>query len=318
MLDLQNPIYSDEAAARAHLEAVRWPDGPTCPHCGNANPDRIRRLAGEAHRKGLLSCYECRKQFSVTVGTVFERSHVPLNKWLAANHMMCASKKGVSAHQLHRMLGVAYKTAWFMAHRIREAMGDPADGSDPMGGRGKIVEMDETYIGPSGYEFKNGEGWQMKRGLGDKMKVVTLVERGGRARSVKVDNVNADEIASIVKRNASRNAVLMTDESNVYGPIGKEMKRHYTVNHAKGEYAKGFVSTNTVEGYFSIFKRGMKGVYQHCTEHHLQRYLNEFDFRYSNRSALGVEDAERAEKSLKSIEGKRLTYRGTRRSAASA
>jgi transposase-like protein len=318
MLDLQNPIYSDEDAARAHLESVRWPDGPFCPHCGNADQDRIRRLDGEKHRPGLLSCYECRKQFSVTVGTVFERSHVPLHKWVAANHLMCSSKKGVSAHQLHRMLGVAYKTAWFMAHRIREAMGEPADGSDPMGGKGKIVEADETYLGPAGHVFSNDKGWQMKRGVADKMKVVTLVERGGRARSVKVDRVTSDEVLGIIRANAVRDSVLMTDESPVYDKAGKGMKRHYTVNHAKGEYAKGFVSTNTVEGYFSIFKRGMKGVYQHCTEHHLQRYLNEFDFRYSNRSALGVEDAERAEIALKGIEGKRLTYRGTRRSASAA
>lgn len=317
MIDLQNPIYRDDAAARAHLEGIRWPDGPTCPHCGNADADRIRRLEGEAHRPGLLSCYECRRQFSVTVGTVFERSHVPLHKWVLATDLLCSSKKGMSSHQLHRMLGVAYKTAWFMAHRIREAMGDTGN-DDPIGGKGKIVEADETYLGSSGHTFTNDNGWQMKRGLGDKMKVVTLVERGGRAKSVKVDRVTSAEIEAIVKRTADKNSVLMTDESPAYSRAGKGMKRHYTVNHQKGEYAKGFVTTNTVEGYFSIFKRGMKGVYQHCTEHHLQRYLNEFDFRYSNRSALGIEDSERAEKALKGIEGKRLTYRGTRRSAAAA
>lgn len=180
------------------------------------------------------------------------------------------------------------------------------------------VEADETYLGPSGHTFVNDKGWQMKRGVGDKMKIVTLVERGGRARSVKVDEVTADSVQAIVTKTASKDSVLMTDESNVYRGVGKRMKRHFTVNHGKGEYAKGFVTTNTVEGYFSIFKRGMKGTYQHCSEHNLQRYLNEFDFRYSNRSALGVEDAERAEIALKGIEGKRLTYRGTRRGAAAA
>jgi transposase-like protein len=310
MLDLQNPIYSDDQAARTHLEGIRWPDGPNCPHCGNADAAKITRLEGEAHRKGLLSCKECRKQFSVTVGTCFERSHVPLHKWVAATHLLAASKKGISSHQLHRMLGVTYKTAWFMAHRIREAMidVDPA----PLGGKGEIVEADETYIGPSGAKFINGKGWQSKRGFADKMKVVTLVERGGRARSVKVDTMDRDTVRNILVRNADRNSVLMTDESNLYKKPGKEFKRHFSVNHAKGEYAKGFVTTNTVEGFFGTFKRGMKGVYQHCSEQHLQRYLTEFDFRYNNRAALDVTDGERANKALKGIEGKRLTYRRTR------
>ncbi len=311
MLDLQNPIYSDETAARAHLERIRWPEGPTCPHCGNADAKAITRLEGDAHRPGLLSCRECRKQFSVTVGTAFERSHVPLHKWVLATDLLCSSKKGVSSHQLHRMLGVTYKTAWFMAHRIREAM-KPDDNAPPMGGKGKIVEADETYLGPSGHSFSNEKGWEMKKGLGDKMKIVTLVERGGRARSVKVDEVTTASVQAIIAKNASAASVLMTDEHKAYRGVGKTMKRHFTVNHGKGEYAKGFVSTNTVEGYFSIFKRGMKGVYQHCGEQHVQRYLTEFDFRYSNRAALGVDDNARATKVLKGIEGKRLTYRRPR------
>jgi transposase-like protein len=247
----------------------------------------------------------------VTVGTAFERSHVPLHKWVLATDLLCSSKKGVSSHQLHRMLGVTYKTAWFMAHRIREAM-KPDDNAPPMGGKGKIVEADETYLGPSGHSFSNEKGWEMKKGLGDKMKIVTLVERGGRARSVKVDEVTTASVQAIIAKNASAASVLMTDEHKAYRGVGKTMKRHFTVNHGKGEYAKGFVSTNTVEGYFSIFKRGMKGVYQHCGEQHVQRYLTEFDFRYSNRAALGVDDNARATKVLKGIEGKRLTYRRPR------
>ncbi len=252
----------------------------------------------------------------MTVGTVFERSHVPLHKWVAATHLLAASKKGMSAHQMHRMLGVTYKTAWFMAHRIREAMIDTDP--TPLGGKGEIVEADETFIGPSGAKFVNDKGWQTKRGTGDKLKVVTLVERGGRARSVKVDNLDRETVRNILVRNTDRNSTLMTDEANHYKKPGKEFKRHFSVNHSKGEYANGFVSTNTVEGYFGIFKRGMKGVYQHCGEQHLQRYLTEFDFRYSNRAALDVDDNERARKALKGISGKRLTYRRTRQHSQEA
>ena len=302
---LDNPIYTDVNKAREHLEAIRWPDGPICPHCGvvdNAHKITAKKK-GKGARPGLWACGDCRKQFTVTVGTLFERSKVPLNKWLYATHLLSASKKGISAHQLHRMLGVTYKTAWFMFHRIREGMQDSDPG--PMGGRGKIVEADETYHGPSGYNLKP-EGWELKKGMGNKYKVITLVERGGRARSLKVDTMNLKTVREFLVTNASRDSVLSTDESGLYKGVGREFARHFTVNHGKGQYAKGYASTNTVEGYFSIFKRGMKGVYQHCGEKHLQRYLYEFDFRYSHRK---ISDFERADIALKGIEGKRLTYR---------
>jgi transposase-like protein len=308
MTDLTNPIYNDDDAARAHLEAIRWPDGVSCPHCGGV--EGIHKLEGKKHRPGLWYCRACRGQFSVTVGTVFERSHVALHKWVLATHLMASSKKGISAHQLHRTLGVTYKTAWFMAHRIREAMKDENPG--PMGGKGSVIEADETFIGPSGYEFKNDRGWRMKRGYGKKAKVLTLVEREtGKARSIKIASLKSKTIREVLVKNVDRNSVLITDEGRWYMPIGQEFKRHYTVEHRKREYAKGFVTTNTVEGFFSIFKRGMKGIYQHCGEQHLQRYLVEFDFRYSNRVALGINDNERALRVLAGIEGKRLTYRRT-------
>lgn len=301
MTDLTNPIYNDDEAARAHLEALRWPNGPVCSHCGVV--DEATKLAGKSTRPGVWKCRACEKPFSVTVGTVFERSHIPLHKWVLATHLLSASKKGMSAHQLHRMLGITYKSAWFMAHRIREAMTGTNPG--PMGGKGKIVEADETFLGNSGDKFTNEKGWSKKRGVGDKMKIVTLVERGGRARSLKVDDLNVKTISEILTTNVSKHTNLMTDEAPHYRKPGKEFARHHSVNHSKGEYAKGFVTTNTVEGYFSIFKRGMTGIYQHCGEQHLQRYLTEFDFRYSNRK---ISDAERAEVALKGAEGKRLTY----------
>lgn len=309
---LNSLYFHDETAALEYVESRLWPNGPTCPHCGNADAARITELKGKSTRAGVRKCKDCRKPFTVKVGTIFESSHVPLHLWLQAIHLICASKKGMSSNQLHRILGITLKSAWFLSHRIREAM--KANGNEPpMGGKGEIIEADETYLGSGGFEFVNGEGWKAKRGVGDRMKIVTLVERGGRARSVKVDNVNAEEVTSIIKRNASRHTVLMTDESPVYGPVGREMERHYTVNHGEREYAKGFVSTNTVEGYFSIFKRGMKGVYQHCDERHLERYLAEFDFRYNTRAKLGVDDAQRADKALKGVVGKRLTYQAAGR-----
>lgn len=315
-VNLTDPIYQDANKAREHLESLQWPNGPVCPHCGNADADRISKLKGKSTRPGVYKCNECRKPFSVTVGTVFERSHIPLNKWLLAVHLMAASKKGVSAHQLHRMLGLTYKTAWFMAHRIREAMANP--NPSPLGGEGKIVEADETYIGNARRsKFKmvlvNGEGW-VKRGPAGggqaKWKVVALVERGGEVRSVKVDYLTVAKVREIVVRNASRQSHLMTDESNVYTGLGREFASHQTVNHTAKEYVRGKVTTNTIEGVFSIFKRGMKGIYQHCGEQHLHRYLAEFDFRYNNRIALGVDDEKRTERALVEIRGKRLTYRG--------
>lgn len=312
MSDLSNPIFNDEEAARTHYEAIRWPNGPVCPHCGAV--DSATQLKGKSTRPGVYKCRECEKPFSATVGTVFERSHIPLNKWLLAMHLLCSSKKGMSAHQLHRMLGVTYKTAWFMAHRIREAMNDGGS-SGPLGGKDKIVEADETYLGPSRAIFVSGKGWQREQGISSKLKIVTLVERGGRARSLKVDQLTAKNVRQFVVANASRESRLMTDEARYYPRLGREFASHESVNHAKKEYARGDVTTNTVEGYFSIFKRGMKGVYQHCSDKHLQRYLHEFDFRYSNRIALGVDDATRAALAAKGAEGKRLTYRQPRERA---
>jgi len=305
---LSDPVYSDENAARAHLEALRWPNGVTCPLCGGV--DKVKALQGKSMGPGWYWCGSCGDKFTVRVGSVFERSHIPLHKWLLGFRLMASSKKGISAHQLHRTLGITYKSAWFMAHRIREAMADTDQ--TPMGGDGSPVEVDEAYIGGSGYELKTtaaGSKWQPKRGHGDKMMVVTLVERGGRARSVKVDNMTAETVSNIIARNVRQDSRLMTDESSIYPGIGRKMKSHETVHHKRKEYARGDVTTNTVEGYFSIFKRGMKGVYQHCSERHLQRYLSEFDFRYSNRAALDIDDGERTALAIKGAEGKRLTYR---------
>lgn len=307
MTDLSNPIYTDEAAARAHLEAIRWPEGPVCPYCGVT--DESKALGGQSMGDGWFHCSACRKKYTVRVGTVYERSHVPLHKWVLATHLLCASKKGMSAHQLHRMLGVTYKTAWFMAHRIRESMRDTSPA--PMGGNGQPVEADETYIGrkkepqltkTDGSKFiKSGKKAQ-------KLAVVSLVERGGNVRSFHVQRADKVTVTAIVNQNITREATLYTDESRLYGDARKLVAEHDTVNHSGKEYARGPVHTNTVEGYFSIFKRGMRGVYQHCQEKHLHRYLAEFDFRYNGRS---VDDDARAVLSHKGAEGKRLTYRRT-------
>lgn len=302
---LNHSIFKDANKARAWLESRLWPSGPVCGYCG-----AINEATALATRPGFYQCNACRKQFTVMVGTLFERSHVPLNKWLMAAFLLCASKKGISAHQIHRMLGVTYKTAWFMCHRLREAMNDSGS-SGPLGGPGKVLEADETLIGPSRDIFVSGRGWRKESGQSTKRKIITLVERGGRARSIKVAELKAGTVRKVLMANASRESHLMTDEAKFYPRIGREFAKHDSVNHSIGEYARGDVTTNTVEGYFSIFKRGMRGVYQHCGDKHLQRYLYEFDFRYSNRQALGVDDAERAEKALKGIVGKRLTYRRT-------
>lgn len=303
MTDLTDPIFHDEAAARAHLEAQRWPNGPVCPHCGVVG--EATRMAGEAHRPGLLECRACRKQFSVTIGTVFERSHVPLHKWVLAVHLMTASKKGMSAHQLHRMLKVTYKTAWFMAHRIREAMTET--NPSPIGGPGKVVEADETYQGkveqPKKLSKKGGPTLSGRRA------VVALVERGGPVRAVHLPRVTYKNVGEVLAKHADPASRLHTDESNLYPRNGKRFASHETVKHSAGEYARGDVNTNSVEGFFGILKRGLNGVYQHCGEQHLQRYLNEFSFRYSHRIKLGVDDTQRALIALRGIEGKRLTYR---------
>ncbi|MBN9086013.1 MAG: IS1595 family transposase [Reyranella sp.] len=306
--DLAAPQFTDENAAREALEAIRWPGGPVCPFCGVVG--NITRLQGKSARPGQLQCNDCRRSFTVTVGTVFERSHIPLHKWLLASHLMASSKKGISAHQLHRMLGVTYKTAWFMAHRIREAMTPPSGGS-PLGGSGKHIEADETYIGKK-------HGKVARRGTGHKRVVVSLVERGGGVRSFHVDTADIPTVKKIIDQHADRASTLNTDEAAMYSGVGREFAKHQMVHHGREEFVRGDAHTNTLEGYFSIFKRGMKGVYQHCDERHLQRYLNEFDFRYSNRAALGTSDKERATKALKGIEGKRLTYRRINREQAAS
>lgn len=303
---LSEPHFHNEEAAFERLEAIVWPNGPTCPKCGNCDSERITRVTGATARTGLRRCLECKKQFTVKVGTVFESSHVPLHKWFQAAHLMASSKKGISAHQLHRTLQVTYKTAWFMAHRLREAM---ATGElNPFGANGGVVEVDETFIGNDRTIKPHGD--KKGRGYHHKHKVLSLVDRAaGTARSMVVDDLKADTLAPIVLANVAREAMLMTDEASYYTKVGREFSGHEIVRHNAGEYGRGEFHTNTIEGYFSIFKRGMKGVYQHCAKKHLHRYLAEFDFRYNNRNALGVGDEKRSELALAGIVGKRLTYR---------
>jgi transposase-like protein len=309
-IDLTNPIFNDEAAAWDHFEAIRWPSGPVCPHCGVIGA--ADKVIGATARPGLYRCHECVKQFTATIGTVYESSHIPMHKWMLATHLLCASKKGVSAHQLMRTLGLgSYRTAWFMAHRIREAMAEHSP--EPLGGKGKTVEIDETYIG-------RVEGVPKPRGgSSHKNVVLTLVERKGSARSFHVDSVSIADMAPIVHANVARETKMMTDQGASYPVVCEPFASHDTVNHAKDEYVRregdNLISTNTVEGYYSIFKRGMTGVYQHCAEKHLHRYLAEFDFRYSNRIALGVDDTMRAAKAVKGVEGKRLMYNQPRQAA---
>ena len=304
-MNIYEPRFTNETAARQHLEALRWPDGPFCPHCGSFNATRlppVARKASDGHnesvRDGLVQCNDCRRQFTVTVATVFERSKVPLFKWLLVNHLMCASKKGISAHQVHRMIGVSYKTAWFMCHRIREAM---KQDTGPLGGEpSDVIEADETWVGGS---QKN----QARRLTAPKKIVFTLVERSGRARSFHVANVHANILRPLLFTNVDRLSTLMTDEWKGYTKAGRSFWDHQTVNHRSGQYAKkGGWNTNTVENFFSIFKRGIIGVYHHVSQNHLARYTAEFDFRYSHRN---VTDTERADQALRGIYGKRLTYR---------
>ncbi len=318
-MNLTDKIYHDAEAAREHLEAIQWPNGPVCPHCGSV--EGIAKVEGKkkAHRPGLYYCNACKGQFTVTVGTVFERSKVPLNKWVLATHLMAAGKKGTSAHQLHRMLGVTYKTAWFMEHRIREAMAETVKTSGPLGGEGKVVEADETYIGKRDQPRKLSRGRKptyTKRGRsGGAMKrtVVALVERGGSVRSFHVENATKETVQEILFTNASRKSTLYTDEARIYTVPGKDFDQHRTVTHSTGEYVRyegdKVIHTNTIENVFSVFKRGMLGTYQHCGEAHLHRYLAEFDFRYNRRAALGINDQERHDMLLAAIRGKRLTYR---------
>ena len=304
-MNLTDKRFQDADAAREHLEATRWPHGAICPHCGIVG--EATKLQGKAARPGVWQCNACREQFSVTVGTVFEKSKVPLNKWLLATYLMSSSKKGVSAHQLHRTLGVTYKTAWFMAHRIREAMTDT--GSAPMGGEGKTVEADETVIGGKERNKRLSKRNPKNIGAVGKQVAFTLVERNGRARSFHVANVTGKTLRPIIVKHVDRKSALMTDDAGQYRPIGVEFASHQTVNHGIEEYVRGEAHSNTVEGFFSILKRGINGVYHHVSEAHLSRYLAEFDFRYSNRSALGITDTMRTDEALRGIGGKRLTYR---------
>ena len=309
---IQNAAYTDENKAREALEAVRWPNGPVCPHCGNLDQEKIAKGEGKAHRLGLYYCAACNGQFTVTVGTVMERSKIPLSKWLLAMHLMASSKKGMSAHQLHRMLGITYKSAWFMAHRIREAMIERKRG--PMGGHGKVVQADETYYGNTSKRAKS-----YRKGNRYKQQVVALVEPGARVRAFHVKSATKDGVRDILVSNVDRKSELHTDESPLYVQVGREFAAHKTVKH--GSNKSGFVAasyvgpdgqhTNNVENFFGVFKRGMRGTYHFCGEQHLARYVAEFEFRYNNRSGLGIEDGERMAIALKGIEGKRLTYRPT-------
>ncbi len=303
---LSAPHFHDEEAAFAKVEAAIWPNGPVCPHCGcTGRISAIKPNPEKRVRYGLKKCGDCKRQFTVRMGTIFEESKLPLHIWLQAMHLMCASKKGVSAHQLHRTLEITYKSAWFLAHRIREAMrsGDLA----PFGSDGGMVEVDETFIGHrKGAPIPEG-------GIGHKMKVLSLVERNtGAKRSMVLPDFKPQTIADMVSANLAREAVLMTDEAGHYKRVGKQVAAHHTVNHGHKEYvskADPTIHTNTIEGSFAIFKRGMRGIYQHCGEQHLHRYLAEFDFRYTNCVALGVDDQARAEIALQGVVGRRLTYR---------
>jgi transposase-like protein len=297
--DLQSPAITNENAAREAMEAVLWPHGPRCPRCGSL--ERIGKVSGA--RAGLYRCGPCKRQFTVTVGTIFERSKVPLSKWWLAVHLMASSKKGMSAHQLHRMLGVTYETAWFMEHRIRLAM---ASGDfSPTGGEGAIVEIDETFIGKK-------KDVPVRRGYAHKRAIMTLVERksdGARARSFHVEGTAAADLLPVVKAHVNSGTHVVTDEAGQYTPLGKHFTEHDYVTHSKGEYGRGPIHTNAVEGLYSVFKRSMKGICQRCSEAHLHRYVAEFDFRYNNRTRLGVEDAERAAIIVRGAAGKRLMYR---------
>jgi transposase-like protein len=308
----QNPIFQDEAKAREALEAVLWPDGPFCRHCGNSDPEKIAKMQGKSARPGLRYCNECKREFTVTVGTVFERSKVPLTKWWMAARMLNSGKNGVSAHEIHRTIGVTYKTAWFMMHRLREAMRTLQRG--PMGGHGKIIQADETYYGNSSKRAKS-----YRKGHRYKQQVVALVEPGAHVRAFHVKKTTAEKVREILVTNIDRKSELHTDESRLYDQVGREFASHKTVKH--GSNKSGFdprsyigpegQTTNNVENFFGVFKRGMRGTYIFCGEQHLQRYLDEFAFRYTHRSGLGISDGERTALALKGIEGKRLTYRPT-------
>ncbi len=306
--------FNDEAAAYAYVEAHVWPNGRVCPHCGTV--DRSGELKGKTNRIGLYKCYACRKPFTVKVGTIFEASHIAMRDWLVAIHLVCSSKKGISANQLHRTLGITLKSAWFMSHRIRETMKE--GGLGPLGGEGKTVEADETFIG--GKEKNRHRSQRATKKLGGswgKETVFSLVERNGHVRSHHVASVSSATLRAILVAQVDNKSLLVTDDAGQYRHMNRDF-RHETVNHGIEEYVRGDVHTNTVEGYFSILKRGITGTFHHVSQQHLHRYLAEFDFRHNNRVALGVNDTERATNALKGVVGKRLTYRTTNREEAQA
>jgi transposase-like protein len=304
---LAAPHFHNEEAAFAHVEAHLWPEGPVCPHCGNCDDKRIGRLTGKSSRPGLRKCYACRKTFTVRIGSIFEDSHFPLHLWLQAIQLITASKKGVSTRQVQRAFNCSMKTAWFLMHRIREIMA-PASGAAPMGGEGKTLEADLTFVGRK-------PGTKVRRGASHMNPIFSLVERDGTARSFHMPNVRGDNLHAVLDQHASLKSDLMTDEEKSLVAIGWNFASHGTVNHTKDEYVRyegdRVVSTNTVEGFFSILKRGVYGIYQHVSEAHLHRYLAEFDFRYSHREKLGVDDVARATRALEGAKGRRLTYETT-------
>jgi transposase-like protein len=310
-LSVYDERFTDPLKAAEYLESLRWPNGPVCPHCGESER-RPYPLKSKTRR--LYKCAACRKQYTVTVGTIFEGSHIGLHKWLLAFYLLCSSKKGMSAHQLHRMLGVTYKSAWFMAHRIRYAM-EQSPFSERLKG---TVEVDETYIGgkvrrQNQRQYKPLDPTQpdtrlRKTGRGsDKTPVVVLVQRHGIARSARLANVTGDELKGVIRKHVDRSARIMTDSFASYRGLSKEYASHESVNHLD-EYVRGEVHTNTAENFFSILKRGIDGVYHHVSEVHLPRYLDEFTFRYNNRIGNGVTDAERTRRALLGAEGKRLRF----------
>jgi transposase-like protein len=300
-VDLSNPIFHDETAAREYLETVLWPQGPVCPRCGVMR-NRITKMMGKSTRPGVYNCKDCRKPFSVTVGTIMERSHIPLSKWVLASRLLASSKKSMSAHQLHRMMGISYEAAWFLFHRLREA----AVVTDPsaLGGKNLVVEADETYIG--GKARNKAYGPPPK-----KEAVLTVVERDGEARSKHIAKVTAKALRETIVTKVDRKSYLMTDEAMVYTRLGREFSGHGTVNHSADEYVRtgGFHHTNTVESFFALFKRAVYGQFHHVSEAHLHRYLAEADFKYNHRTALGFDDAERTDALLRGTKGKRLYYR---------